>query len=171
VSTFAHRAERASAGWAVRRPGVAVAAVVWVLFALVGLAGYVLLIREGGRDRRFLVIAGVMGVAILASYATIPFGDGTWSFSQRFPTSLTPLVGIGVAGLARTGRRLTLVLGTVATAWTAFLAWNLEMVGPPGSDYDTINGGASDVAMQGTRRHVSPGENGWAVYHRARLLH
>jgi len=144
---------------------------VWSPIALVGLVGYARLLRRGGRDRRFLVLAGAMGFAILVSYAAIPFWDGTWSFSQRYLTPLTPLVGIGVAGLAGATRRWAIALGTLATAWTVFLALNLQLVGPPANDYTTIRGGASDVALQVTRRHVSPGEYAWAIYHRSRLLH
>ena len=144
---------------------------VWSPIAVVGLAGYVRLLRHVRRDQVFLVLAAVMGLAILVSYATVPFWDGTWSFSQRFLTPLAPLVGIGVAGLAGAHRRWTIALGTLATAWTVFLALNLQLVGPPGNDYSTIRGGASDVALQVTRRHVSPGEYAWAIYHRSRLLH
>lgn len=143
---------------------------IWSPIALVGLAGYVRLLRRGGRDRQFLALAGVMAVAILISYAVVPFWDGTWSFSQRFLTPLTPLVAIGVAGLAQASRRWTVTFASLATAWTVFLALNLQFVGPPHGDYSTIRGGASDVALQVTREHVTPGAYGWALYHRSRLL-
>jgi hypothetical protein len=143
---------------------------VWSPIALVGLAGYVRLLRRGGRDHRFLVVAGLMAVATLVSYAAVPFWDGTWSFSQRYLTPVTPLVAIGVAGLAERSRRWTVALASLAAAWTVFLALNLQFVGPPHGDYTTIRGGASDLALQVTREHVTPGAYTWAIYHRSRLV-
>jgi len=143
---------------------------VWSPISVIGLVGYVFVLRRSmNPDRRFLVIAALMGLGILLSYASVPFWDGTWSFSQRFLTPLVPLVGVGVAGLAQTSRSWALTLGTIATAWTVFLALNLQLVGPPHNDYSTIRGGASDVALQVSREHVSLGAYSWAIRHRSRL--
>jgi hypothetical protein len=143
---------------------------VWSPVALLGLIGYVRLLRRGGRDRLFLALAAGMAVAVLLSYASVPFWDGTWSFSQRYLTPLAPLVGIGVSGLAGWSRRWTVAAAAAATAWTVFLALNLQLIGPPHGDYSTVDGGASDVALQVTRQHVSPGEYVWSIRHRARLV-
>jgi hypothetical protein len=143
---------------------------VWSPIALMGVIGYMRLLLRGTPDRRFLVLAAVMAVAILLSYAAVPFWDGTWSFSQRFLTPFTPLVAIGVAGLARDVPRTTIVLASAASAWTVFLALNLQLIGPPHNDYTTIRGGAFDVALEVTRQHVTLGEYAWAIRHRARLI-
>jgi hypothetical protein len=143
---------------------------VWSPIALVGLAGYLRLLRRGQQDRTFFVIAGTMAIAILLSYSAVSYWDGTWSFSQRFLTPLTPLVAVGIAALSQLSRRWTLALSTIAVAWTVFLALNLELIGPPANDYSTIRGGASDMALQVTRDHVTLGEYIWALRHRARLI-
>ena len=143
---------------------------VWSPIAVIGLIGYVRLLRRRPRDRQFLVVAGLMAVATLISYAAVPFWDGTWSFSQRYLTPVTPLVAVGVAGLAEGHRRWTIALASLAAAWTVFLALNLQFVGPPHGDYTTIRGGASDLALQVIREHVTPGAYAWGIYHRSRLV-
>ena len=142
---------------------------VWSPVAALGLIGFVLLLRSRPAHRLFLATAGVMGVAIVASYSLVTFWDGTWSFSQRFFTPLFPLVAIGLGGLAVSVLRLTVVAATAACAWSLFLAFNLEIIG--GAQYlSTIPGGATDVAAIPTQGHVSIGAYLWGIRHRSLLL-
>jgi hypothetical protein len=143
---------------------------VWSPVALLGAIGYVRLLGRPGRERGFYALAGSMAVAILVSYAAVPFWDGTWSFSQRFLTPLFPLVAIGLCSLAAVRKRTMLVLASLATAWSVYLALTLQTVGPPNDNYDDLEGGAFDVAVQVVERDVNAGEYVWGLRHASRLV-
>lgn len=139
---------------------------VWSPVAALGFVGYLLLLKTRPGQRLFLASAGVMGLAIIASYTLVVFWDGTWSFSQRFFTPLFPLVAIGVGGLAVSLPRVTLVAATITCAWSLFLAFNLEIVGGP-QYLSTIPGGATDVATVPFHSDVSVGAYLWGIRHRS----
>lgn len=112
---------------------------VWTPLCLLGAIGYVLLLRSRRGDRAFLAIAGVMGASLIAVQLAWPVWDGGWSFSQRYFTSLFPLVAIGLAGLWSLRPGLTASLAWLSVAWSLFLGLN-HVFGVQQSD------GAFDVA-------------------------
>jgi hypothetical protein len=131
--------------------------------------GLVLLFRRRPEHRRFLTAVTGMSIGLMASYSLIPFWDGTWSFSQRFFTPLLPVIVIGLAGLADAVPRAALVLGTLAVAWSLFLALNLVLIGGP-QYLDTTPGGATDLALLPHRTHTTVGAYVWGLRHESRLV-
>jgi hypothetical protein len=142
---------------------------VWSPVSVLAAIGLVLLFVRRPEWRRFLTAVTAMAVAIVASYSLIGFWDGTWSFSQRFYTPLFPLVAIGLAGLLDAAPRFGLVAASLAALWTAFLMFNLEVIGGP-QYTNTISGGATDLARLPATTHTSPGAYLWGLKHKSNLL-
>ena len=142
---------------------------VWSPVTALAVLGLVLLYRRRPEHRRFVAVLSLMALGVIASYALIPYWDGTWSFSQRFYTSLLPVVAIGLAGLAEARPRPVLALTTVCTFWSLFLAFNLLIIGGP-QYLSTIPGGATGVALIPHRTHTSIGAYVYGIRHISRLL-
>jgi Dolichyl-phosphate-mannose-protein mannosyltransferase len=142
---------------------------VWSPVSALAVIGLVFLWRRRPECRKFLFACYAMGIAVIASYALIPWWDGTWSFSQRFFTPLFPLVAIGLAGLIDAMPRPAMVAAVVAVAWSLFLAFNLVVIGGPQYNSNTP-GGATDLALVPIRTHTSVGAYLWGVKHRSNLL-
>jgi len=115
---------------------------VWSPVAVLALVGYVHLVRtRRGAERRFLVVAGAMGAALVVSYGAWPDWAGGWSFSQRFLTSLFPLIAIGIGGAFERWKTSVVVLACLATLWSVFLGFN-HVFGAQQSD------GAAQIAAK-----------------------
>ena len=142
---------------------------VWSPIGALGALGYIVLFRRRPDDRRFLVAVVAMALAVMSSYALIPFWDGTWAFGQRFYTPLFPVVAIGLAGLLEATPRPAMIAAAVATAWTLFLCFNLATIGGP-QYRSTTSGGASDLALVPAHAHTSLGAYGFGVWHVSNLL-
>jgi hypothetical protein len=50
-----------------------------------------------------------------------------------------------------------------------FLAFNLQILPPPHNDYGNVSGGATDVARQVSKTHVTIGGWFWRVYTHSNL--
>jgi len=142
---------------------------VWSPVSALAVLGLILLWRRRPESRKFLAAVCAMGIAVMASYALIPWWDGTWSFSQRFFTPLFPLVAIGLAGLVDAVPRPAIVAAVVAVAWSLFLAFNLVVIGGPQYNSNTP-GGATDLALVPVRTNTSLGAYLWGMKHRSHLL-
>ena len=83
-------------------------------------------IWSSARDRVPLASIGLAGLGILLLYAAT--GDswrgGSYSFGQRFLTSLTLITLIGLSELGRRLPRLTAVVVVLCTAWSLFIGIN-----------------------------------------------
>lgn len=96
---------------------------VWTPLTLLGVIGYLLLLRRDRAHRTFLVGLGLSALSLLFVHSIwAAFWTGGFSFSQRFLTSLFPLFVIGVAELLARTRMLVAPLMLACVAWTAFLA-------------------------------------------------
>jgi peptidoglycan/LPS O-acetylase OafA/YrhL len=126
-------------------------------------------VRRRPEHRTFLLVVIAMGLAIVGSYAFVPFWDGGWSFSQRYFTSLFPLLVLGVAAAIEERRRLGIALAAVCALWSIYLCLNLVTIGGPQYE-STVSGGASDLAALPFRTHTSPGAYAWGVYHQSRVV-
>jgi hypothetical protein len=142
---------------------------VWSPVCVLAVVGLVVLFRRRPEHRRFLTALTLMSVGVVASYALVPYWDGTWSFSQRFFTSLLPIVAVGLAGLLELAPRPAIAGATVCAAWSLYLAFNLLTIGGP-QYVSTIPGGASDVALIPERTHTSLGAYQWGIRRVSRLL-
>jgi hypothetical protein len=95
---------------------------VWSPVALLGLVGYVRLLRTRPAERRFLGSAGVLSLALVGSYAFFRDWDSGWSFGQRYYVPLFPVIVLGLASLCEWRPRVTRAAAAVCTAWTLFLS-------------------------------------------------
>jgi hypothetical protein len=142
---------------------------VWCPVALLGAIGYIRLLRTRRRDRDGLLAAALMAFTYTIAYVSFPAWDGGWSFSQRYLTSMFALVAMGLGALVDWHPRPALAGASIAAAWTVFLAFNLEILPPPHNDYGNVSGGATDVARQVSKTHVTIGGWFWRVYTHSNL--
>jgi hypothetical protein len=142
---------------------------VWSPVAIVATIGYVRAVRTRPEQRRFLLLAAAMGVAIVASYTVIPFWDGTDSFSQRFFTSLFPLIAIGLAGAFEARPRTVSVAAALCVAWSLFLCFNLQTIGGYRFFNRHVNS-ATSLAGLPRHEHYSVGSYTWGIYRQSRLV-
>lgn len=91
-----------------------------------GLVGFVLAALRPSSDRAPLIGIGVAAVGILGFYAI--FADvwkgGTYAYGQRFLTSLTVVILIGVAELVRRKGRWAVAAVVACTVWSLFIGLN-----------------------------------------------
>jgi hypothetical protein len=137
---------------------------VWSPVTVLALVGFAVLLRRSRSERPFLVISGLMGVAIVVSYVFSPFWDGGLAFGQRYFTILVPLVAIGLGGALewRPGRAEAAAI--VLTAWTVCLGLYAGL----GFGYDEHHG-ASQVPKAVVHGHVTPGLIAYNLYRVANL--
>lgn len=126
---------------------------VWTPVTLLGVIGYVRMLRLRAAERPFLAIAGGMGLAIVLSYVLVPYWDGGFSFSQRYYTPLFPLVAIGLASLVEWRPRPIVVLATLATIWSVSLGFYVGL----GFGFSEYHGGASDWPRRILNGTYTPG--------------
>jgi hypothetical protein len=100
---------------------------IWTPATLVGVIGFLIMLRRRPDARPFLVVLGAMAVGLLLTHTALLWWDGGWSFSMRYLSSLLPLYAIGIAAaLESAGRRRPLV-GLAVTAcvlWSIYLGMN-----------------------------------------------
>jgi hypothetical protein len=137
---------------------------VWTPVALLGLIGLVRLLASRRADRPFLVFLALTAAGTIASYALVSFWDAGYSFSNRYFTSLFPIVVVGVAGLFEWRPRLSPTLAVAGAVWSTYLGLSLNAF-----LYFTAGSyNATSVARIPT--HNSPGEFATALASRAPLL-
>jgi hypothetical protein len=142
---------------------------VWSPVAVVGVVGYVRLLRTRVEHRRFLTVVAFMGLAIVGAHAFIPFWDGTFSFSQRFLTPLFVLIAIGLASAFDARPRLVSGVTALCVAWSLFLCFNLQTIGG-WMFFNRESNGATALAGLPHHEHYSPGSYTWGVYKQSRLV-
>jgi hypothetical protein len=137
---------------------------VWTPVALLGLIGLVRLIASRRADRQFLVFLALTAGGTIVSYALVSFWDAGYSFSNRYFTSLFPVIVVGVAGLFEWRPRLSPTMAVAGAVWSTYLGLSLNAF-----LYFTAGSyNATSVARIPT--HNSPGEFATALASRAPLL-
>ena len=88
--------------------------------------GFVLAVWSSRRNRLPLISIGLAGLGILLIYGGMgtTWRGGTYSYGQRFLTSLTVVTLIGLTELYRRVPRATSVLVVLCTAWSLFIGIN-----------------------------------------------
>jgi hypothetical protein len=135
---------------------------VWTPVMLIGVVGFLALLRWRADIRPFLVITGAMGLALIVPYVGVRFWSGQAAFG-RYLTPLFPLVVLGVAALVDRRPRLTVPAASVAALWSIALAF----YGPSGVG---ITGPASGLPRGVIDGSITPSAYVDAVYHRARVI-
>jgi hypothetical protein len=132
-----------------------------VALALIGL-GRLVVVRRA--DRPFLVFLVLTALGTIASYALVSFWDAGFSFSNRYFTSLFPIVVVGLAGLFEWRPRIAPAAAVAAAVWSTYLGLALTAF-----LYFTA-GTYSATSVARIPRHNSPGEFVTALASRAPVL-
>ncbi|MEP7225479.1 MAG: hypothetical protein ABI783_11030, partial [Actinomycetota bacterium] len=137
----------------------------WTPVTLLGVIGFVLLIRHRREDRPFLVLTGTLALSVLLPYVGVRFWTGQ-GFSERYLTPVFPLVVLGLAELLRRSPRVTIPLALLAAAWTVALVF----MGPSGVGRITSErGGASWLVRDFVTGRVTLTQYAHGVYRRGRI--
>ena len=90
------------------------------------LLGYGLALASAPRIRVPLASIGLAGLGVLLVYTATGVGwrGGSYAYGQRFLTSLTVIMLIGLAELYRRRPRVTSVVVVLCTAWSLFIGLN-----------------------------------------------
>lgn len=143
---------------------------VWTPVMLLGVAGFVLLLRRRGDAREALAAIGAMQLAHLCFFFLVPDWFAGWSFSSRFFTSMLPLVALGIGELVRRWRRPTLALASLMTVWTLYLCLNLGIGIDVIPDQDRADlTSAADVALFTMRQGTTWKEYLYALWEASHL--
>lgn len=142
---------------------------VWSPVAILAAIGIFRLFRRRPDERKFLTVILLMAAAVVVSYTSVGFWDGTWAFGQRFFTPFFPIVALGLASLFEVKRPLTVAAASLAAAWSLFLMFNLTVIGGP-KYLNTVPGGASDLAVLPARTHESVGSYLWGLRYKSNFL-
>jgi hypothetical protein len=129
----------------------------WTPLTLLGVVGFVLLLRRR-RDPELLVVGAGALLLLLAHVAWGRWWDGGFSFSARFLTSLFALFLIGFAELVRRVGPAVWAVAAVCIAWSLFLGANhhygFEGVNRSSSVIDVARGRSPSYAVRNVLAHV-----------------
>jgi hypothetical protein len=132
-------------------------AFVWTPLTLLGVVGFVLLVRRIRQAELVVVGAGSL-LLLLAHMAWGRWWDGGFSFSARFLSSLFVLFLIGFAELVRRIGPAVWVAAVACVAWSLFLGVNhhygFEGVNRTSSVVDVAGGRSPSYAVRNVLAHV-----------------
>lgn len=141
---------------------------VWTPLTVLGVVGYVRLLRRRSPDRPFLATAAAMGIALSLMYELYSAWGAGWSYSARYLSPLYPLFAIGLAGLWGWRPRIVATLAGIALAWSLFLAL---YVGLPFGDFGFDTGKASQLGANVVHGKMTPGRLSRGVWDGSRIRH
>lgn len=137
----------------------------WAPVTLLGVIGFILLIRQRRDERPFLALTGALALSVVLPFVGVRFWAGQ-GFSARYLTPVFPLVVLGLAELVRRTPRVAIPLALLAASWTVALVF----MGPSGVGRVTSErGGASWLVRDFVTGRVTPTEYAHSVYHRGRI--
>ena len=134
---------------------------VWTPVTLLGVLGFLLLLRRRPDVRAFLVVTAGMGLALVLPFVLVRYWAGQAAFSARYLTPLFPLVVLGLAALVQWRPRVVVPAASLLALWSVALAF----YGPPGLGFVDRASGFPRRVIEG---EITPAEYVDRIYHRGR---